>query len=121
MKQNSSIPAHHTYALKTYRTQEAEKYYKAEVGAFRKLTPLGKPLPNLIEFYGSYVLDGTYNVILEYADQGNLEDYFKNTAPPSRGKDITQFWRGLFGVIRALDKIHELPPSETGDLHYLQG
>ena len=121
MKQNSGDTAHHTYALKTYRGQDAEKYYEAEVRAFRKLVSSGKPLPNLIGFYGSYVQDGTYNVILEYADQGNLEEYFKNTAPPSRGKDIIEFWRGLFGVIRALDKIHELPPSDTGDLHFLQG
>ncbi|KAL9122286.1 MAG: hypothetical protein Q9187_001163, partial [Circinaria calcarea] len=93
----------------------------AEVGAFRKLVSFGKPLPTLIGFYGSYVQDGTYNVILEYIDQGNLEQYFENTAPPSSGKDIIHFWRGLFGIIQALDRIHELPPTKTGGLHFLQG
>ena len=92
-----------------------------ELEAYRKLVSSGQPLPSLLGFYGSYVRDGRYNLILEYADQGNLEEYFRNTAPPSIGHDIVQFWSRLFSVIPALDKIHELPPSEIGDLHSQQG
>ena len=52
---------------------------------------------------------GTYNILLEYADQGTLEDYYKNTERPSTGRDITNFWSGLLNILGALMAIHGTP------------
>jgi hypothetical protein len=97
--------------LKTYHTSDAARYYKSEVDAFRRLMSNRARESNMIGFYGSYVLDGTYNILLEYANKGTLEQYFMSTDPPSTGEDIIAFWRGIFNVIRALVKIHK-PPTE---------
>jgi hypothetical protein len=64
----------------------------------------------LIGFYGNYVQGNNYNLILEYADQGNLEQYFENTDPPCEEDDIMKFWRGMFGILKALDSIHKSMP-----------
>jgi serine/threonine protein kinase len=49
----------------------------------------------------------TYNIILEFADQGTLEEYFHKTGPPARGEDIMDFWKGMFETIKALQCIHQ--------------
>lgn len=56
--------------MKTYRTRAGEDYYNHEVRAFKKLRHRKKPASNVIGFYGSFVRDGTFNVLLEYADKG---------------------------------------------------
>ncbi len=70
---------------------------------------------SMINFHGSYQQDNTFNVFLEYADESTLENYFENTAPPFNGGDIIRFWRGLFEVIQALAKIHEVGPIGSED------
>jgi len=98
--------------LKTYVTRDAEKYYENEKNAFMYLRTTGRPDPSLIGFYGSYVHDGTFNIILEYAKEGTLEDYFQNISPPSSGQDITKLWDGLLRLIGALSRIHEVVSAE---------
>jgi serine/threonine protein kinase len=61
----------------------------------------------LIGFCGCYRQGDTFNVILEFADQGTLEQYFEKVAPPVRGDDIIDFWEGMFMTIRALQCIHQ--------------
>jgi serine/threonine protein kinase len=61
----------------------------------------------LIGFYGNYTQGHTCNLILEYADQGSLEEYFRKTVPPYEEEDINKFWEGLLGILAALDGIHQ--------------
>ena len=74
--------------------------------AFRRLK--NKSDGSLIGFYGSYLQGQTYNVILEYADKGTLEQFFQNTVPPVNGEDIISLWNGLFMIIKALKCIHDV-------------
>jgi len=62
----------------------------------------------VIGFYGSYRQGISYNVILEYANKGTLEEYFRVTAPPVKGEDIINFWTGLFKIIKGLKSIHDI-------------
>jgi serine/threonine protein kinase len=102
---NSARPAN-TYVLKTYNTKDAAKYYANEVDAFMKLNKKGHD-ESLIKLLGSYKQGDTYNILLEYADRGTLEDFFLTTPPPSLGEEIIVFWSRLFNVIKALHCIHE--------------
>ncbi|MCJ1271366.1 hypothetical protein MMC22_011266 [Lobaria immixta] len=103
---NRARPAN-TYVLKTYNTKDAHDYYRNEVDAFKKLTE--KPTDqSLIKFLGAYKQGDIYNILLEYADCGTLEDYFQTVSPPSLGEDIIRFWKGLLNVIKALSRIHEI-------------
>lgn len=99
-----------TYILKQYHTEAAERDYNAEVKACRLLSRA----QNVIKFYMGYEQGNTYNVILEYADKGDLEDFFKNTPPPSTGIDICHFFEGMFGLAEAVKEIHEPLPGDDG-------
>lgn len=97
-----------TYVLKTYNTKDAKDYFENEVDAFRKLATKNGIEKSLIQFFGGYKQGDTYNILLEYADCGTLEDFFQNVTPPSLGEDIEMFWGRLFNVIQALSHIHKL-------------
>ncbi|KAH7409344.1 kinase-like domain-containing protein [Cadophora sp. MPI-SDFR-AT-0126] len=112
-KPTSSEPRANTYALKTYTAPDAAVYYKNEVNAFRRLKR--SQTPSLIGFYGSFIQGHTFNIILEYADQGTLEHYFSDTSPPSRGVDIINFWESLFRTIWGLKCIHEVDGRGASD------
>ncbi|KAL9635650.1 MAG: hypothetical protein Q9204_002555 [Flavoplaca sp. TL-2023a] len=100
---------HNTFALKTYRTPDAKKYFENERSAFGKLRYGERPPDNIIEYYGSFVRRGTYNIILEYADRGTLEDYMKNTPEPKTVIDIRSFWGNFLASMGGLVHIHGTP------------
>ena len=108
------LSKNHCYAIKKYFGPCAKDYYQREVKAFTRLrdNSLNYPSPSMIGFHGSYVHRDTYNIILEFADGGNLEQYFKSENPPTRGVDIIAFWRSLFEVLKAMFRLHEQSLSE---------
>ena len=113
-QQDQSDRFANTFVLKTYKTKDAEQYYKNEVGGFEKLRSGGGLDPNMIGFYGSYIQDENYNVLLDFADEGNLEQFFRKTGQPS-AEDILPFWRELFNVIKPLMRIHEISPNGSAE------
>ena len=76
---------------------------------------------NIIGYHGCFIHNGTYNVILEFADKGTLEEYFAREAPPTSGEDIIAFWRGIFGIIGALVSIHGIPYGDLDGPQIFQG
>ncbi|KAJ9667922.1 hypothetical protein H2201_002108 [Coniosporium apollinis] len=110
-----------TFVLKTYRTKHAEKYYDSEVYGFSKLKSGGRSEATIIGFYGSFTQNGTFNVLLEYADMGNLEQYFRNFLPPSKGEDIKSFWSKLFDITRAIQCIHTVEQRDSVSPKIFQG
>lgn len=103
--------------MKTYFTSEAEIYYNTEVAAFMNIGVTS----NIIKFHGSFTRGDSYNVLLEYADKGNLADYFKNESPPSEGEEIIQFWEAMFMLIDALRRIHQVGPGDSDEPGVFQG
>lgn len=84
----------------------AEIDYKQEVNGFRSV----KQSESIIKFYGSFIQGDDYNILLEFADRGSLEQYFEKESPPSRGADIIKFWEALFQLIKGLKAIHSVRP-----------
>ncbi|KAL8894183.1 MAG: hypothetical protein Q9192_004544, partial [Flavoplaca navasiana] len=99
-------PNPNTFALKTYRTPDAKQYFENERNAFEQLRYGERPPENIIEYYGSFIRRGTYNIILEYADRGTLDDYMKNTAEPKTVTEIRSFWENFLASMRGLVQIH---------------
>jgi serine/threonine protein kinase len=115
IQQGQSDGTSNVFVLKTYKTKNAEQYYKNEVEGFKRLSSTGGRLdPNMIGFYGSYIQDDSYNVILDFADEGTLEQYFRNPGQPS-AEDILPFWRELFNVIKPLVRIHGISPKSSAE------
>jgi serine/threonine protein kinase len=76
---------------------------------------------SIIKFHGSYTHGNDFNILLEYADKGTLEEYFQRQTPPNRSGDIIKFWDGLFQLIKAVKTIHSFSgfvtnPAELGSL-----
>lgn len=96
-------------------------HYQAELDAFLHLRHVEKPESSMIGFYGSYLHGSTFNIILEYANGGTLEDYFRNIPPPVDGKDIFHVWSGLLQVWKALWTVHQVIFSDLEDSRTFQG
>lgn len=99
----------HVYALKTYKMlYDAHDYYKNETDAFARLQKMDAEESHIIEFYQGFVHCGTYNLILEYAPWGTLEDFFQRERPPTDRNDIIEMWHSLLiGLLAALVRLHE--------------
>ncbi|OTA62684.1 kinase-like protein [Hypoxylon sp. EC38] len=99
-----------TMILKAYTRPQL---YKTEVSAFtmicNSISSEGNlKLDNIIEFYGHFTQNEKYYLLLEWAEQGNLESYFKNTRPPESAEDMFLFWKNMFKLIEGLTLIHNL-------------
>ncbi|TVY33614.1 Serine/threonine-protein kinase [Lachnellula subtilissima] len=105
------------FVLKQFSTKDAERYYQTEVAAFGKL----RCNPNIIGFYGNFTRGDSYNILLEYADEGTLESYFEKQAPPRDGEEVIKFWERLFKIIDALRGVHEVEPTTAGGPQIFQG
>ena len=108
--------------MKTYRGSEGEKYYESETAAFRKLLTLRSEHERyIIGFYGSFKHNDTFNLILEHADKGSLEEYMQTVQPPTDGEEINQVWRGLCDVLGGLMCIHSAERNGSDEIQYYQG
>ncbi|KIX03656.1 uncharacterized protein Z518_07209 [Rhinocladiella mackenziei CBS 650.93] len=99
-----------TYVLKTFHSRKypAKCLYKSETAAFAYLKRSCALGNNFIGFHGSFVYNDTYNILLEYADIGSLEDYFTTISPPSTGEDILKLWTSVFGLLTAVENLHTI-------------
>lgn len=95
-------PNANTFLLKRYPTKDGEHRYNQKISGFRSV----RQAESVIKFYGSYIHGENYNILLEFADKGSLEEYFRRESPPSRGGDIIKFWEALFQLIKGLKAIH---------------
>jgi len=112
------------FVLKTYTTADAPDDYESELDAFRKLNTMDHG--EILRFYGNFTHKRTYNIILEYADKGTLEDYFRDILPPSECHDIEKCWKALLAIMYALHTIHNVEvkvkkPNKTLRLPIAQG
>lgn len=95
-----------------YRGANAQRHFDTETRGYQKLRDHATVVENIVQFYGGYVQNGKYFLILEYADCGSLEDLFLQVEQPSTGEEILDFWNEMFGIIQALFRIHSILSPE---------
>lgn len=78
-------------------------------------------MPFIIGYYGSFIHGQKHNIILEYADKGDLERYFMTVEPPKTAEDILSFWGGMFNLLRALMDVHTSNQQNSPDAPVFQG
>ncbi|KAL8919647.1 MAG: hypothetical protein Q9208_006679 [Pyrenodesmia sp. 3 TL-2023] len=103
---SSQQPNPNTFVLKTYKGDEAERNHKIEREAYINLRLAGRPSPNIVAFYGSFIQDSSYNLILEYADRGNLETFMKRTPKPESVEEVLFFLDRLVNIVHGVQCIH---------------
>lgn len=96
---------HSVYVTKTFTTRDAEADWEQELKAFISLKQHERSTNNLIGFFGSFCHGNVFTLILEYADQGTLEDFF-NRDQPSDAAEILELWTALLGLTNALQTLH---------------
>lgn len=100
------------YALKTYR-KTTEEHYINEVQAYRRFCSLPDSGSNIIQFWGNFIYGDTFNLLLEFADRGDLSQFIE-TVPPPQDSDINLFWNKIFEILRAIATVHGESINETG-------
>ncbi len=65
-----------------------------------------KTAPGMIGFYQSFEYQNSFNIILEYADEDTLEDFFMKKDPPMSSTDALHFWRSLFEIVKGICVLH---------------
>lgn len=105
----------HFFALKTFRGKDAEKHFRTEKQAFEKLNQNLNSPAYIVCYHGSFIRHQTYNLILEYADQGTLYDFMfiEKVPPPSRGEDTIMLWKHLSKLLLGLQSLHEAGDEES--------
>ncbi|KAK5658133.1 hypothetical protein OQA88_2105 [Cercophora sp. LCS_1] len=106
--------AKRTFVFKIYHNQKYESYYENELRALQRLDV--DPSPNVVKFYGSFRQLGSYCLILEYADGGDLGEFFDKWPAPPTVQDTAVFWGSLFQVFAGLDRIHQLMSYDTDEV-----
>jgi len=83
--------------------------------AFKYLKTTQQLGKTIIGYYGSFSLNDTHTLMLEYADRGTLDDFLRTVEAPSTGAEIMKLWESLLKIQNALYTIHEIP---TDGLEY---
>ena len=100
--------------IKTYTTREAERYFNAERFAFQRFHRGSIWARNILGYYSAFQHGGHFNIVLEYANHGTLEDLLQNMSPPAKDVDIQAFWSGLLELANGLICIHGAEPEQHG-------
>jgi serine/threonine protein kinase len=85
-----------------------------ERNAFHTLLESIDHIDHIIGFLGSYEQDGLGHIILEYADLGCLDDFFRKIPPPASEEDIITFFTSFFQLVNGLISIHEVTETLVG-------
>jgi len=75
-------------------------------------------MPEMTASYTSTAVIDTgtrFHIILEYANEGTLEDFFQNVAPPTNPHDIYVFWRNILQLLCALTTLHNIVGEEDSE------
>lgn len=103
------MQTHEYFVLKRYKPPYSQDEYDNELNAFHFISNQSierQSLESFIGFYGSYVHDRMCNIVLEYANEGTLEDMFQKTPPPETVPQRLQILTSLFGLVNALKILH---------------
>jgi hypothetical protein len=95
--------------VKTFHKESSQQKWEDEVNALVMLrSALNSNRRGVIRFLGSFTHGATFNIILEHANGGTLENYFQTFPPPSLSRDIHHFWESLLRLISVLTFLQNL-------------
>ena len=99
--------------LKSCSEKQSHRYLQIESKALTTLQQSGSE--HIVGYYGSFIQGGVFNLLLQYADGGNLLDYFAVTGPPKEPEDIQRFWKSFVSITQGLHSVHQLRPMSSDD------
>lgn len=114
MHQSTDRRCTHEFIIKTYdgNSPLGTKSYHNEINAFQTMAMNEEANKFIVKFYGSFTQQQSHIVILEYADEGTLADYYQRFPNPILEADTTNFWEQLLNLARGLTQIHDVEPRK---------
>lgn len=103
---------HDTFVAKAFPPREFDQA-RHEMAVFSKT----RKEDSIIGFYGSYMHGNTFHIILEFANEGTLEDFLHREPRPTDLHDIHVFWDHFLGVVNAVTVLHHVG-REGGFCHH---
>ncbi|KAF2263815.1 kinase-like protein [Lojkania enalia] len=95
------------FVMKVSSSSNARSH-ENEVEAYRLLLAQPDVIPNVVQYHGSFLYQGSFHIMLEYCEGGTLEHFFRTSRPPESGQEILAFWEGFTQIVRPLNRLHEL-------------
>lgn len=92
--------------------QTAKDAFSREVDIFDTLGRHSKEV--IVEYLGSFIQNGKRAVILEYANGGNLRDFFQTHRRSRDNNELIYFWTQLFKLSDAIYNLHNIGRSASG-------
>ena len=96
------------FFLKKFCTSDAKTYYENDIAALEMLKRTEGAASAFVNYYGSFRLNGTYNVLLEYAGGGTLDDYYQFMDPPTAVSEAIDFWLEMLKLSKAIKIAHDI-------------
>lgn len=97
--------------LKEFDSSEIEYSFKNEVDSYISLenkVPLHIYKQQFLKYYGSFKKGDKAFIMLEYADQGSLSDFFEQNQLPLERTELRDLWSSLINLFIGLQYIHGL-------------
>lgn len=107
--------------LKTFHRHGTVQQYEKEVKAFAILRQKVPKRDGIVTFFGSFVQNESFHILLEYADGGTLQDYFQKVIRPSSIEDKHNFWKSFLPLAKALKAIHQVDSDDPEHRTVLHG
>jgi serine/threonine protein kinase len=63
--------------------------------------------PNILELHGHFQHGDDLNLVLEYIDGGTLEEFYRDTSPPSAAQ-MLEFWTNFSQLFNPVFRMHAL-------------
>ncbi|KAF4498675.1 serine threonine kinase [Fusarium agapanthi] len=108
------VPKDTPLVFKIYRGVEMRQDYHVETDNYSNLN--GKAQHAITKCYGSFSCEETdfRVIILEYASEGSLRSFFRNTHSPLHVEEVRELWVNLVGLLDGLDALHTCRDSKPG-------
>lgn len=91
--------------------------YDKELTSFLYLQKSGQLLgKSVTNFYGSFIHDDTYTIVLEHADYETLDTFMSKVPPPTNAEDITRVWESMLKLHEALHTIHNISAPYSNEV-----
>lgn len=90
--------------VKRYK-QEDREAYDDERKAYEALC--GKlEHPNVLRYLGSFRCGQTFSILLEFAEEGTMDDLFQRNVTPHTYDEFRAFWKSIIRLVEGVEMVH---------------
>jgi serine/threonine protein kinase len=86
--------------------------FNNEVDVYSSLNGAETGYEHVVKYFGSFTQQGKSTIILEWANDGDLQSFFNSVDRPYRQLDRREFWASFFRLLMGLHATHNLNATQ---------